>query len=128
MVIIDILRIFGACIKYSRIVEPFTILKVLKLQYTFSGNRKLNDYSGPDPIIQTNEQLTHTVLLSDEDSATPLTSDYEGLYKFIIDNRTLVVGVYNTSTYNDNSELMMSCVQDQTHVVLLKQVMSCLVR
>ena len=77
---------------------------------TFSDNRKTNDYTGPDPIFQTNEQLTHTVLLRDEDSTTPIISDYEGLYKCIIDDRTLVVGVYNTSTYNDNSELMMSCV------------------
>ena len=76
----------------------------------FSNGRKTNDYTGPDPIFQTNEQLTHTVLLRDEDSTTPITSDYEGLYKCIIDDRTLVVGVYNTSTYNDNSELMMSCV------------------
>ena len=81
---------------------------------TFSNNEATNDYTGPDPIFQTNEQLneqfTHTVLLKDEDSTTPITSDYEGLYKCIIDDRTLVVGVYNTSTYNDNSELMMSCV------------------
>ena len=77
---------------------------------TFSNNEATNDYTGPDPIFQTNEQLTHTVLLKDEDSTTPITSDYEGLYKCIIDDRTLVVGVYDTSTYNDNSELMMSCV------------------
>ena len=79
---------------------------------TFSNNEP--DYTGPDPIFQTNEQLneqlTHTVLLKDEDSTKPITSDYEGLYKCIIDDRTLVVGVYDTSTYNDNSELMMSCV------------------
>ena len=49
--------------------------------------------------IQTNEQLTYTVLLRDEDSTTPITSDYDGLYKCIIDDRTLVVGVYDTSTY-----------------------------
>ena len=77
---------------------------------TFNHGRTENDYSGPDPIFQTNEQLTRTVLLKDEDSTTPITSDYEGLYKCIIDDKTLVVGVYNTSTYNDNSELMMSCV------------------
>ena len=77
---------------------------------TFPHFRKTNDYTGPDPIFQTDEQLTHTVLLRDEDSTTPITSDYEGLYKCIIDNRTLVVGVYDTSTYNDNSELMMSYV------------------
>ena len=77
---------------------------------TFNQLRTHNDYNGPDPIFQTNDQLTYTVLLRDEDSTTPITSDYEGLYKCIIDNRTLVVGVYNTSTYNDNSELMMSCV------------------
>ena len=77
---------------------------------TFSADRTTNNYNGPDPIFQTDEQLTHTVLLWDEDSTTPITSDYEGLYKCIIDDRTLVVGVYDTSTYNDNSELMMSCV------------------
>ena len=77
---------------------------------TFNAPRTENDYTGPDPIFQTDEQLTHTVLLWDEDSTAPITSDYEGLYKCIIDDRTLVVGVYNTSTYNDNSELMMSCV------------------
>ena len=77
---------------------------------TFNHERTENDYSGPDPIFQTNEQLQYTVLLKDEDSTTPITSDYEGLYKCIIDDRTLVVGVYDTSTYNDNSELMMSCV------------------
>ena len=63
-----------------------------------------------DPVFQTNKQLKHTVILRDEDSTTPITSDYEGLYKCIIANRTLVVGVYNTSTYNDNSDLMISCV------------------
>ena len=77
---------------------------------TFSNNEATNNYTGPDPIFQTNEQVTHTVLLKDEDSTTPITSDYEGLYKCIIANRTLVVGVYDNSTYNDNSELMMSCV------------------
>ena len=76
----------------------------------FHNKMQRNDYTGPDPIYQTDKQLTHTVLLRDENSTTPITSDYEGLYKCIIDNRTLVVGVYNTSTYNDNSELMMSCV------------------
>ena len=77
---------------------------------TFSNDRKTNTYTGPDPIFQTNEQLTHTVLLRDADSTTPITSDYEGLYKCIIDDRTLVVGVYRKSTYRANSELMMSCV------------------
>ena len=77
---------------------------------TISNNGATNDYTGPDPIFQTNEQLTFTVLLRDTGSSTLITSDYEGLYKCIIDDRTLVVGVYNTSTYNDNSELMMSCV------------------
>ena len=88
--------------------------EVLVFSGTFIGNRKTNTYTGPDPIFQTmenaDEQLTHTVLLRDEDSTTPITSDYEGLYKCIIANRTLVVGVYDNSTYNDNSELMMSCV------------------
>ena len=76
----------------------------------FSDDKKTNDYIGSDPIFQTNDQLAYTVLFRDKDSTTPITSDYEGLYKCIIDDRTLVVGVYNTSTYNDNSELMMSCV------------------
>ena len=76
----------------------------------FHNNMQTNDYNEPDPIFQTNEQFTHTVLSRDEDSTTPIISDYEGLYKCIIDNRTLVVGVYNISTYNDNSELTMSCV------------------
>ena len=76
----------------------------------FRNNMQTKDYNGPDPVFQTDEQFTHTVLLRDEDSTTPITSDYEGLYKCIIDNRTLVVGVYNTSTHNNNSELMMSCV------------------
>ena len=84
--------------------------KVVVFTGTFSGDRTTNTYSAPDPIFQTNEQLTYTVLLRDKDSTTPITSDYEGLYKCIIDNRTLVVGVYRKSTYNDNSELMMSCV------------------
>ena len=84
--------------------------KVIVFTGTFNHDRTTNTYSGPDPIFQTNEQLTHTVLSRDEDSSTPITSDYEGLYKCIIDDRTLVVGVYDTSTYNDNSELMMSCV------------------
>ena len=77
---------------------------------TFNFERTENNYNGPDPIFQTNEQLVYTILLRDEDSTTPITSDYEGLYKCIIDDRTLVVGVYNTSTYNNNSELMRSCV------------------
>ena len=80
---------------------------------TFSNNEATNDYTGPDPIFQTDhtdEQFVYTILFRDEDSTTPITSDYEGLYKCIIDDRTLVVGVYDTSTYNDNSELMMSCV------------------
>ena len=77
---------------------------------SFMNDRVDNDYFGPDPIFQTDEQLTYTVLFRDEDSTTPITSNYEGLYKCIIDDRTLVVGVYDTSTYNDNSELMMSCV------------------
>ena len=76
----------------------------------FMNSRTENNYNGPDPIFQSDEHFPHTVLLWDEDSSTPITSDYEGLYKCIIDDRTLVVGVYNTSTYNDNSELMMSCV------------------
>ena len=84
--------------------------KVAVYTGTFNYERTMNNYNGPDPIFQTDEQLTSTVLLRDEGSTTPITSDYEGLYKCIIDNRTLVVGVYNTSTYNDNSELMMSCV------------------
>ena len=80
---------------------------------TFSNNGATNDYTGPDPIFQTDhtdDQFVYTILFRDEDSTTPITSDYEGLYKCIIDDRTLVVGVYDTSTYNDNSELMMSCV------------------
>ena len=89
--------------------------KVAVYTGTFSKNRKTNDYSGPDPIFQTNEQLTHTVLFRDANSTTPITSDYEGLYRCIIDNRTLVVGVYNTTTYNDNSELMMNYV---VHVIV----------
>ena len=84
--------------------------KVTVFTGTFLQDSTTNDYNGPDPVFQTDEQFTHTVLLRDEDSTTPITSDYEGLYKCIIVNRTLVVGVYNTSTYNDNSELMMSCV------------------
>ena len=84
--------------------------KVAVYNGKFRMNRQSKDYNGTDPIFQTDEQFTHTVLLRDEDSTTPITSDYEGLYKCIIDNRTLVVGVYNTSTYNNNSELMMSCV------------------
>ena len=86
--------------------------KVVVYTGTFPEKREKNDYTGSDPVFQTDEQLTHTVLLRDVGSATPraLTSGYEGLYKCIIDDRTLVVGVYDTSTYNDNSELMMSCV------------------
>ena len=79
---------------------------------TFPQDRRTNDYTGPDPIFQTDDQLVYTILLRDEDSTTPIISDYEGLYKCIIDCRTPVVGVYNTSTYNHdhNSELMISCV------------------
>ena len=77
---------------------------------TFNNGRATNDYTGPDPIFQTDEQLVYTVLFRDQDSTTPITSDYEGLYRCIIDGRTLVVGVYDTSTYNANSKLMMSCV------------------
>ena len=84
--------------------------KVVVYTGTFNHERTENDYNGPDPIFQTDEQFRYTVLLRDEDSTTPVTSNYEGLYKCIIDNRKLVVGVYNTSTYNDNSKLMMSCV------------------
>ena len=84
--------------------------KVVVYTGMFNYARTENNYNGPDPVFQTNEQLTYTVLLRDEDSTTPITSDYEGLYKCIIDDRTLVVGVYDTSTYNDNSELVMSCV------------------
>ena len=76
----------------------------------FSNDRTTNNYTGLDPIFQTDDQVVYTILLRDEDSTTPITSDYEGLYKCIIDYRTLVVGVYDTNTYNDNSELMMSCV------------------
>ena len=83
--------------------------KVVVFTGTFSFDRTTNTYIGPDPIFQTDVQLINTILLWDEDSTTPITSDYEGLYKCIIADRTLVVGVYNTSTYNDNSELMMSC-------------------
>ena len=84
--------------------------KVAVYTGTFNFERTENSYSGPDPIFQTNDQLTHTVLLRDEDSKPPITSNYEGLYKCIIDHRILVVGVYDTSTYNANSELMMNCV------------------
>ena len=77
---------------------------------TFSNDSTTDTYTGPDPIFQTNEQFSYTVLLWDENSTTPITSNYEGLYKCIIDDRTLVVGVYDTSTYNDNSELMMNYV------------------
>ena len=84
--------------------------KVVVYTGTFNYERTKNNYTGPDPVFQTDEQLTSTVLLRGTNSTTPITSDYEGLYKCIIANRTLVVGVYNTSTYNDNSELMMSCV------------------
>ena len=84
--------------------------KVVVYTGTFNEDRTENNYTGPDPIFQTDEQLTYAVLCRDADSTTPITSDYEGLYKCIIDNRTLVVGVYNTSTYNNNSELRMSCV------------------
>ena len=84
--------------------------KVIVYTEDFPQNRRTNTYTGPDPIFQTNDQLTHTVLFRDEDSTTPITSDYEGLYTCVIADRTLVIGVYNTSTYNDNSELMMSCV------------------
>ena len=77
---------------------------------TFSNDRKTNTYTGPDPIFQTDDQFVYTVLCRDADSTTPIISDYEGLYKCIIEDRTLVVGVYDTSTYNDNSELMMNCV------------------
>ena len=84
--------------------------KVIVYTGTFSHNRKTNDYNGPDPIFQTDDQLTSTVVFRDTDSTTPITSDYEGLYKCIIDDRTLVVGVYDTNTYNHNSELMISCV------------------
>ena len=84
--------------------------KVVVYTGTFSKDKKKNSYIGPDPIYQTDEQLVYTILLRDEDSTTPITSDYEGLYKCIIDDRTRVVGVYSTSAYNDNSELMMSCV------------------
>ena len=84
--------------------------KVAVYTGTYSVQSNTNDYSGPDPIYQTDKQFYYTILFTDEDSATPITSDYEGLYKCIIDDRTLVVGVYDTSTYNDNSELMMCCV------------------
>ena len=47
---------------------------------TFNHERTTNDYNGPDPIFQTSEQFTHTVLLRDADPTTPITSDYEGLY------------------------------------------------
>ena len=80
--------------------------KVVVYTGTFNYARTENNYTGPDPIYQTDEQLIYTVLLGDADSTKPFTSDYEGLYKCIIDNRTLVVGVFDTSTYNDNSELM----------------------
>ena len=76
----------------------------------FSEERTTNDYIGPDPIFQAVDQLVYTILLRDEDSTTPITSDCEGLYKCIIDDRTLLAGVYDTTTYYDNSELMMSCV------------------
>ena len=84
--------------------------KVVVYTGTFNYDRTENNYNGPDPIFQTDKQLTYTVLLKDKDSTAPITSDYEGLYKCIIDDRTLVVGVYDTSTYNANSELMMGCV------------------
>ena len=78
--------------------------KVAVYNVTISKIRKTKDYKGLDYIFQTNEQLTHILFCQfrDEDSTTPITSDYEGLYKCVIDNRTLAVGVYNTSTYNNN--------------------------
>ena len=86
--------------------------KVVVYTGSFINNRKTNYYNGPDPIFQSGagENFNQAVLFRDTDSTTPITSDYEGLYKCIILGRTLVVGVYDTSTYNDNSELMMSCV------------------
>ena len=85
-------------------------MEVVVWNGTFTNSRKTNTYSGADPIFQTNKQLAYTILMRDTGSTTPITPDYEGLYKCIIDDRTLVVGVYDTSTYNDNSELMMNCV------------------
>ena len=38
----------------------------------FNFERTENDYTGPDPIFQTDKQFTHTVLLRDENSATPI--------------------------------------------------------
>ena len=86
--------------------------KVVVYTGGFINNRKTNFYSGPDPIFQSGagEYFNQAVLFRDTNSTTPITSDYEGLYKCIILDRTLVVGVYDNSTYNDNSELMMSCV------------------
>ena len=99
------------CLHYMpQIYGTFYYPNGTKVAVYAANNTQINDYNGPDPVFQTDEQFIHTVLLRDEDTATPITSDYEGLYKCIIDNRTLVVGVYNTSTYNNNSELMISCV------------------
>ena len=86
--------------------------KVVVYNGGFINNRKTNYYNGPDPIFQSGagENFIQAVLFRDTDSTTPITSGYEGLYKCIIVDRTLVVGVYDTSTYNANSELMMSCV------------------
>ena len=84
--------------------------KVVEYTGGFTNNRKTNYYNGPDPVFQVSSYFSQAVLFRDTNSTTPITSDYEGLYKCIIECRTLVVGVYDTSTYNDNSELMMSCV------------------
>ena len=54
--------------------------KVVVYTGTFNYARTENSYTEPDPIFQTNRQLVYTVLLRDEDSTTPITSDYEGLY------------------------------------------------
>ena len=32
-----------------------------KVVGTFSDDRTMNNYTGPDPVFQTDEQLTHTV-------------------------------------------------------------------
>ena len=79
---------------------------VLFTETTIDG---VNTFSGPGPIFSASF-IGQIGLLRDRDSETPLTSGFEGLYKCIIDGKTLVVGVYDTSTYNDNSELMISCV------------------
>ncbi len=66
-------------------------------------NHGKNQYNGTEPVFsaQFNGQ---SVLLRDRDSTNSLSAMDEGLYYCSIANQTLVVALYTSTTYNNNSK------------------------